>query len=533
MGSEAPVALYRFDRFVLDLSRGALLADGAECPLRPKCFALLRHLVENAGRLIGRDELMQAVWPGVFVTDDSIAQCVKDIRRALGDDEQRLLRTLPRRGYLFAASVARADAAGGIVPTTAMSAAAPAEAPPRPPTKRPVVVVVPFENIGGDPAQGYFADGLTAGLGTDLARFQSLHVVSLLRWRGGSRRALPDEDAALPPRTRFLVNGSVRRAGGRIRVIAQLEDAQRGVTLWAERFDRPIDDLFAVQEELVNRIVATLADRVNHELVQSAKRRPPASLDAYDLCLRGREQYRQFTEATTLVAREMFDRAITADPDYSLAFALQSLTVQRGFTDGWGEPRGPTALDLALTLGRRAVALDPTSSLCLASLACVLMLHEGRGSEALKTGRDAVDANSLDFWTRAIYGVILTHVGEPEAGAREARLALSLNPLHSPTVRASLGRALLLGGHPAEALPELRWCASRLPDYGHCHMSLVVACVETGLMEEARAALREVHRLYPGWRPRNFDALWFFHRQADAQRFMTAFRAAGSPEGLT
>lgn len=98
MGSELPKPVYRFDHFVLDLVRGALLADGAECDLRPKAFALLRHLVENAGHLVDRDGTMQAVWPGIFVSDDSIAQCVKEVRRALGDDEQRLLRTLPRRG---------------------------------------------------------------------------------------------------------------------------------------------------------------------------------------------------------------------------------------------------------------------------------------------------------------------------------------------------------------------------------------------------------------------------------------------------
>src|SRR6266550_2449266 len=106
MGSEAAAA-YTFDRFVLNIDRGVLLADGLECALRPKSFAVLRHFVENPDRLIDRDEIMQAVWPGVFVSDDSVVQCIRDIRRAFGDSEQRLLRTLPRRGYLLAAQVAR------------------------------------------------------------------------------------------------------------------------------------------------------------------------------------------------------------------------------------------------------------------------------------------------------------------------------------------------------------------------------------------------------------------------------------------
>jgi adenylate cyclase len=517
-GPRGPV--YRFGRFDLDLRRGALLEDGAERALRPKAFALLRHFAENPGRLIGRDEIMATVWPGVFVSDDSIAQCVKEIRRALGDEEQALLRTLPRRGYLFAAPVSLED--------KGHHAPAAADAPPRPATKRPLVVVLPFENIGGDPEQGFFANGLTADLVTDLTRFQAVQVVSPLRRRGGGQHDSPDDQGKLPPDAAFVLSGSVRRSGGRVRVMAQLEDARRGVTLWAERIDQPLDDPFAVQEELVNRLVAALADRLNHELLQSAKRSPPASLDASDLCLRAREQYRQFTEAGTLAARELLDRAIAADPDYALAFALQALTVQRGLTYGWGEPGGGGARDLALQLARRAVALDPSSSLCLVALAYVLMLHKGCADEARKTGREAAEANPRDFWTRATYGDILTHTGDPEAGVREARFALSRNPHHPPAARAAHGRGRLLAGRPEEALPELRACASRLPDYGHCHMSLVVACVETGRTDEARAALREVRRLRPGWTPRNFDGPWFFHRDEDAARFHAAFQAAGT-----
>src|SRR3954451_5839643 len=143
MDAERPTrAAYRFDRFTLDLARGALLAeDGSELPLRPKSSALLRLLVENAGRLLDRDAIMAAVWPDVFVTDDSITQCVRDIRRALGDEAGRLLRTVPRRGYVFEAEVSRADPEGKPVAAG----------------KRPLLVILPFANQGGD---DWFADGV-------------------------------------------------------------------------------------------------------------------------------------------------------------------------------------------------------------------------------------------------------------------------------------------------------------------------------------------------------------------------------------
>lgn len=530
MSSELPKPVYRFDHFVLDLVRGALLADGAERDLRPKAFALLRHLVENAGHLVDRDGIMQAVWPGVFVTDDSIAQCIKEVRRALGDDEQRLLRTLPRRGYLFAAQVSRVEAVAVVL--AAASAAVAADAPPRPPTGRPRVVVLPFETIGGDPEQGYFAGGLTADLVTDLTRFQSLHVVSPRRgnqpWREAPESPWADGDAPLQ-RAAYRVSGSVRRAGGRIRVTAELEDAQSGVHLWADRFDRPLDDLFAVQEELAERVAAHLVSRVDREGMRRARGRPPASLDAYDLCLQGRELHSRATEADTLLAREMFDRAIAADPDYAAAFAWQAYTVQRGFIHGWGEPRGEAALAPALALAQRAVEIEPDSPLCLSRLAFVQLFLK-RYHEALENGRAAVQLNPCSFDARQAYSDVLSHAGDPEEAVQETRIALALDPFHPPAVRNQLGRALLLAGRPEEALAELRPLVARLPDYGPAYHSLVVAAVESGHMEEARAAVREVRRIGPHWTMRTIDSLWFFRRPADAERFRAAYRAAGLPE---
>jgi adenylate cyclase len=163
MEAEASARDDRPGRFVLDVRRGALTADGEEQALRPKAFALLRYLAENPDRVVGRDEIMQSVWPGVFVTDDSISQCIKDIRRALGDDTQRLLRTLPKRGYLLAAEAIYIGHAPPALRDEPVVAA--------PPTGRPMVVVLPFEGIGSDADQLYFADGLTADLVTDLTRF--------------------------------------------------------------------------------------------------------------------------------------------------------------------------------------------------------------------------------------------------------------------------------------------------------------------------------------------------------------------------
>jgi adenylate cyclase len=506
-----------------------LLADGVERAMRGKTFELLRHLAENAGRLVDREEIIRAVWPDMPVTDDNVANCIREIRRALDDDLQRLLRTLPRRGYLFAATVVRGDAATLEPPITATSAA---RATPRAPTGRPMVVVLPFDNIGGDPEQSYFTDGLTADLVTDLTRFQSMHVVSprrTVRQRSRGLPVTPWSPPAPPPGAGYLVHGSVRRAGARIRVTVQLEDARSGIGLWADRFDRPIDDLFAVQEELAEHLASYLVSHVEHEGTRRARRHPPASLDAYDLCLRGRELYHRSTEADTIAAHDLFARAIALEPDYAAAYAWQAFTVGRGMTHLWGEQRGRAAASAALDLARRAVAIEPDSPLCLSRLAFILLLN-ARWDEALATGRAAVSANPSSGETRLGLGDVLVHAGDPAEAVSEIRLALALDPFHPPTWRAVLGRGLLLSGRPDDALVELQFCATRLPDYTPGLQMLVVAAAETGRMPDAYWALKELQRLAPELTQERLSETWFFRDQAVVERLLAAYRLCGLAE---
>jgi adenylate cyclase len=393
-----------------------------------------------------------------------------------------------------------------------------------------MVVVLPFEDIGEDSDRSYFAQGLTADLVTDLTRFQDLHIVSP-QWQRPSPNPLGtlSPHAGMPAAASYVFSGSVRRSGGHIRVTVQLGDAQTGVILWSDRFDRSLDDLFVVQEELANHIAALVDGQVGREALRRARRRPPANLDAYDLYLRGRELHSRTTEADTQTAREVLDRAIAADPNYAPAYAWQAYTVIRGFTLGWGEPRGRAALYPALGLATRAVELEPESALCAIRLAFTLSLLS-RDDEALEIGRSAVHANPCDAATRATHGEILSRAGLHEAGVAELRLALSLNPFHPPFWRATLGRALLLADHPDDALAELRRCAALAPDYRPCHSSLVVAHVEAGRLEAARAAMGEVLRLRPGWVIRDYDGVFGLRREADTDRFLNAFRQAGMPE---
>lgn len=533
-----------FGRWRLSPETRRLFADGTPVALGGRAFELLLALIEAKGDVVTKEALIRRVWPGTVIEDNNLQVQISALRKALGRDADLLITTVPRRGYCFTSKWQwrEASATGDgpepgrsssvVVPFPDRGGEAADRAPPRRlATGRPIVLVLPFDYIGGESEETYFVDGLSADLVTDLSRFQSLHIVGPPRrsdWSGHLLPAVPGSQAEASARTvRYLVRGGVRRTGTRIRVTAQLEDAQSGVVLWSERFDRSLEDLFLVQDELAERIAGVLVANIDRDVLGQARRRPPASLDAYDLCLRGREAHDQGSESGTRTAREMFDRAIAADPDYAPAYALNAFAVSRAITHGWGEPRGHAALSLALDLAHRAVALEPGSSLCLSRLSFVLLLCSGRGSEAVEMGRGAVIANPSDSIARYSYGHALTHTGNPEAGIEELRTSLELNPFHSALRRAGLGRALLLAGRHDEALAELRWGVTNAPDWATGLAVLVVALVETGLMDEARATFRKFQQLRPGWQPQNFDGPWHFHRDSDAKRFVDAFQAVG------
>jgi TolB-like protein len=533
MGSDLK-AIYRFDSFTLDLIRGALLGpDGSELPLRPKSFALLRYVVAHAERLVDRDELMQAVWPGVFVTDDSIAQCVKDIRRALGDETQRLLRTIPRRGYLLATRatcIAQAEFETSLPATTTIATNA-ARPLPAPAALRPMLVVLPFENMGGDPEQRYLASGLTADLVTDLTRFEELHVVSPPAYAQNSLASGTSASGwTIPKEASYLFVGSVRRSEGHIRITIRLDDARTGVSLWAERFDRPLDELMTLQEELVEHLPSHLVAHIEREATRRARRRPAANLDAYDLCLRGQELQLRVTEQDTLAARALFDRAIKLDPYYATAHAWQAYTLQRGFTWLWGEPRGREAATLALTLARHAVELEPESSLCLGRFSIILMLNH-EWEKALEVGRAAVRANPCAAESHYDYGDVLAHAGDPAEAEQEVRLALRLNPYHPAHWRVPLARALMAAGRWEEALRELHYCSSRMPHYIPCLQSLAAIAAETGHFEEAHAAVAAILQDYCNLTIRDSCERLFFRDPAMFEYHRRGFDVGGMPEG--
>ena len=360
MEMAASEAVYQFGGFVLDLARGALCdAKGAEVPLRAKSFELLRLFVTNAGRLLDRETINRAIWSDVVVTDDAITQCIRDIRRALGDGDQSILKTVPRRGYVLTVEVA----------TPQPQPLRPLSSGPSLPPDKPSIAVLPFDNLSGDPEQEYFSDGLADDIITELSRCRSLLVIarnSSFTYRG---RTVDVKQIAHDLGVRYVVEGSVRRSAGRIRINAQLIDAGAGNHIWAERYDRALEDVFAVQDEITMAVVTAIQPAVADAELQRALRKAPGNLGAWEAYQRGLWHLGRFTAGTDNDrARESFRHSITLDPAFASPYSGLSLTYIREVLS-YGTPQSSECLTLAETSARKAVEIDTNDSEARAILA--------------------------------------------------------------------------------------------------------------------------------------------------------------------
>jgi adenylate cyclase len=407
MNSAAAGPLYQFDGFVLDLTRGILSdAKGEELPLRRKSFDLLRLLVENRGRLLDRDTIGQAIWSDVTVTDDSITQCVGDIRRALGDREQRMLKTMRRRGYIFDANIA--------APENLLL------------RDKPSIAVLPFANTGRDPDQEYFSDGITDDIITELSHSRALFVIARNSSFAYRERLLDVRQIARELGVGYLLEGSVRRSAGRVRVTAQLIEAETGNHIWAERYDRNLSEIFAVQDEIASEVTTAIVPAVTDAEQRRALRKLPENLGAWEAYQRGLWHLGKFNGTDAVLAQHFFERAIALDAGFASAHAALSMAFAfhagvsgvLSFADG---------LRLAGQHAQKAVEIDPDDPEGQAVVAW-WRGTVGQGEQALRGLAATLAQNPNSAWAIGINGVILVMLGHTSEGRAALFAAMMLNP---------------------------------------------------------------------------------------------------------
>jgi adenylate cyclase len=385
---------------------------------------------------------------------------------------------------------------------------------------KPSIAVLPFDNVSDDPAQAYFSDGITEDIITELSRFRDLLVIA--RNSSFAFKGKPVDAVEVGRRlgVRFLLEGSVRKAGERVRITAQLIDAATGTHLWAERYDRTLEDIFAVQDEVVATIAATLAGRIELAGTERAKRKPPQDLLAYDCLLRGMEHLAGYGEDANAKARAMFERAAGLDPGYALARAYLALTI---YVEEW--LRTGSGLERALALAREAVALDGEDSRCQRILG-EISLHARQFERADFHSERALALNPNDAHAAAYRAYILTYLGRPEEAVDWIRKAMRLNPFHPGWYWATLARALHAGDQHEEALAAYERIA--VPRF--FHLACMAACHgRLGHDEEARRYVERTLEAKADFSSGGWLATLPFRREEDRRRLLEEFCAAGLP----
>ena len=424
---------YAFDRFRLRTVQHELLRDGQPVALEPKAFALLSQLLEHQGELMGRDALLDSVWGHRCVTPGVLSRSIAQLRKALEDDSEhpRYIQTVHALGYRFIAPVICSDEA--LPPATSQAPIATrsidgdeavAVTPAVAGSVTVSLAVLPFTNMCGDSEQAYFSDGITEDIITELSRWRMLAVRSRaasFRFRGV---AVDVQQVARELQVRFIVEGSVRRMGDRVRINAQLIDAEAGSHVWAEKYDRALADIFTVQDEVVRTIVSTLVGRVQARGAEGARRRPPASLAAYECVLKGNALQWDEPEGAAEAAR-LFEQAIALDSRYAMAHSL--LAAMR-YGEWYDTPIGcDDALDEAHALAARALELDPNESTCQSIYAqvCHLRREFDLCSQHI---RRAVELNPTNQWNAADMGMMLNYLGQADEALAWFQRAREIDP---------------------------------------------------------------------------------------------------------
>jgi TolB-like protein/DNA-binding winged helix-turn-helix (wHTH) protein/Tfp pilus assembly protein PilF len=488
--------------FHIDLDREAVTGpEGTAIRLRPQSFAVLRHLAANAGRIVGKDELAEAVWPDVAVTDDSLMQCIADIRRALGPAGQGLICTLPKRGYLI-------DAPATAAPPTFLGD-----------PHRPAVAVLPFRAIAG----GERAAGLGEGIGEDviveLSRSPDLSVIARASSFRFADTGDPAEIAAALG-VRFLLGGTVRLDGARLRVTAHLVRCPSGEELWAERFDRGLASVFDIQTEIARTVTATVLGRIaSVDAPPSA--RPPEDLAAYELVLAGLRALHRYTRGDLEAARDAFRAAIEREPGYGRPHGLLALTeIYLPWYYGID-----TDASAAVAPAERAVALDArdTRGHCALGIARLMDRAHDRARAHFETG---LRANANDDLLLIEHARFLMYDDRAEAALAYSAEAMRLNPFHPNWYWNIEGRVLhTLGRFEAATVAFER--VANPPFWTLAYLAACAAALgRSDLAAEHRDRLRAAH---PGFTLARFARIFPYRNPDTEARFLASLRAAGLP----
>ena len=395
-------------------------------------------------------------------------------------------------------------------------------------SEKPAIAVLPFVNMSGDAEQEYFVDGMTEDLITDLSKISGLLVIARTSAFSYKGKNIKVQEVARDLDVQYVVEGSVRKVGDRVRITAQLVDATTGHHLWSERYDRELADIFALQDEVTGEIVRALRVKLAPGEQDQVALIPTDNLEAYDLYLRGQARLLTFTREGVLHARELFERAIELDPQFGLAYTGRAYTYLQEAAGQWSVD--PTLLGRAKQDGERAIQLQDTQAESHGML-CLLYTLTGRTLDAVRAGRRAVALNPNNADAHADFGLALVFAENAEDGIPSIERAIRLDP-HNVSAYVNLGIGYLALRRYEEAAQQERHALSIAPNFVPARVTLIVAYAELGDMEQARAEAATLLHDSPNYTIANARRLWSgMPQHIEVEDFYNALRRAGIPEG--
>jgi TolB-like protein len=491
---------FAFGNHLLDTERRELYRDRERVALEPRVFDLLLNLVTNRDRVVSKDDLITDVWRGRVVSDAALTTALNAARTAVGDSgaAQHVIRTVPRRGVRFVAEVIEERGREPVPLRPAPALALP---------DKPSIAVLPFQNLSSEPEQDYFADGVVEEITTALSRIRWLFVIARNSSFAYKGRTIDIKQVGRELGVRYVLEGSIRKSGSRVRITAQLIDAQDATHLWADRFDGSLEDVFDLQDEVATRVALVIEPTLEAAEIRRAAQRPTTDLTAYDLYWRALQLHNTFTYEGITKALELFYQAIARDPNYGAALARASICHERLRHDGWSlDPEDDHRK--AVTLAKQAIEASPSDASALANAAFVLAFSKDHADGVAAIVDRALTINPSFARGWYVSAIIRSRAGCQDEAIEHANRAIRLSPHErSGPFLGPLGCAYFWKRDFATAIGFFFSLAQEYPSFTETYRFLAAAYAHLGRLGEARATLDRLRTMTSLIMPPHLDSI--------------------------
>jgi TolB-like protein len=520
---------FLFEDCAVDADRREIRRGTGIVSAGPQVFDLLVYLIRNRHRVVSKDDLLEALWGGRIVSESTLASHINAVRKAIGDsgDNQRLIRTVPRKGFRFIGEVREENAVAASVAAVPSTSGATGDLTL---PDRPSIAVLPFTNMSGDPARDYFADGMTEDIITELSRIRWVLVIARTSTFTYKGRVVDVKQVSRDLGVRYVLEGGVQQAGYRVRITAQLIDASTGAHLWADRFDGSLEDVFDLQDRVTASVVGAIAPKLVQAEVERAKRKPTENLNAYDYFLRGMASFHRYTKEANSEALRLFHGAIELDSDFASPYGMAAWCYSFRKANRWMIDY-PQEIAEGIRLARHAIELgrDDAVALCSAGWTLSLLAKDPDAGVVFIDRARTLNPNLASAWYCS--GWVRVHLGDRDTAIAHFAQATRLSPLDQlMSMQTGTAFALFHEGRINEAAS---WAERALREKPTWLPALRIAAASNALadrLDNAHEAMARLRELDPAFRISNVKDLASFARPEDLTRLEEGLRKAGLPE---